>query len=165
MRSSLRLSTALVAAAGCTLLAVAPALAEDTDTAAKTVESTGTAENEDDNNDAATEDSDNEGGTQDETDQADKDDADDADTEGTGKDDGGKDDEGKDGSGGAKGDGGSSNSPDDGNTTPWLRILDASSKSKAAPIIGVILAVVSLLLAAYNTFGSQIPALQKLIKG
>ena len=62
-------------------------------------------------------------------------------------------------------DGGSSNSPDDGNTTPWLRILDASSKSKAAPIIGVILAVVSLLLAAYNTFGSQIPALQKLIKG
>ncbi len=156
MRSSLRLSTALVAAAGCTLLAVAPALAEDTDTAAKTVESTGTAANED---------SDNEGGTQDETDQADKDDADDADTEGTGKDDGGKDDEGKDGSGGAKGDGGSSNSPDDGNTTPWLRILDASSKSKAAPIIGVILAVVSLLLAAYNTFGSQIPALQKLIKG
>ncbi|MGV3072935.1 hypothetical protein ACEE90_10945 [Corynebacterium phoceense] len=153
MRSSLRLSTALVAAAGCTLLAVAPALAEDTDTAAKTVESTGTAANED---------SDNEGGTQDETDQADKDDADDADTEGTGKDDGGKDDEGKDGSGGAKGDGGS---PDDGNTTPWLRILDASSKSKAAPIIGVILAVVSLLLAAYNTFGSQIPALQKLIKG
>lgn len=162
MRSSLRLSTALVAAAGCTLLAVAPALAEDTDTAAKTVESTGTAANEDDNNAAATEDSDNEGGTQDETDQADKDDADDADTEGTGKDDGGKDDEGKDGSGGAKGDGGS---PDDGNTTPWLRILDASSKSKAAPIIGVILAVVSLLLAAYNTFGSQIPALQKLIKG
>lgn len=153
MRSSLRLSTALVAAAGCTLLAVAPALAEDTDTAAKTVESTGTAANED---------SDNEGGTQDETDQADKDDADDADTDGTGKDDGGKDDEGKDGSGGAKGDGGS---PDDGNTTPWLRILDASSKSKAAPIIGVILAVVSLLLAAYNTFGSQIPALQKLIKG
>lgn len=153
MRSSLRLSTALVAAAGCTLLAVAPALAEDTDTAAKTVESTGTAANED---------SDNEGGTQDETDQADKDDADDADTEGTGKDDGGRDDEGKDGSGGAKGDGGS---PDDGNTTPWLRILDASSKSKAAPIIGVILAVVSLLLAAYNTFGSQIPALQKLIKG
>ncbi len=109
MRSSLRLSTALVAAAGCTLLAVAPALAEDTDYAAKTVE----------------------------TDQADKDDADD----------------------------GSSDSPDDGNTTPWLRILDASSKSKAAPIIGVILAVVSLLLAAYNTFGSQIPALQKLIKG
>ena len=111
MRSSLRLSTALVAAAGCTLLAVAPALAEDTDTAAKTVESTGTAANEDDNND------------------------------------------------------GSSDSPDDGNTTPWLRILDASSKSKAAPIIGVILAVISLLLAAYNAFGSQIPALQKLIKG
>lgn len=137
MRSSLRLSTALVAAAGCTLLAVAPALAEDTDPAATTVESTGIAANEDDNNAAATEDSDNEGGTQDETDQADKDDA----------------------------DGGSSNSPDDGNTTPWLRILDASSKSKAAPIIGVILAVVSLLLAAYNTFGSQIPALQKLIKG
>ncbi|WP_347304947.1 hypothetical protein [Corynebacterium sp. SA-MJD20WY100] len=152
MRSSLRLSTALVAAASCTLLAAAPALAEDTDTDATTVESTSTAVNKDENNAVGTEDSDNEDESKD-------------DSDGTGKDDAGKDDEGKDGSGGAKGDGGSSDATDDGNTTPWLRILDASSKSKAAPIIGVILAVVSLLLAAYNTFGSQIPALQKLIKG
>lgn len=131
MRSSLRLSTALVAAASCSLLTVAPALAEDTDTDATTVESTGIAANEDENNATGTEDSDNE-------------------------------DEGKEDSDDAKEDGGSSDATDDGNTTPWLRILDASSKSKAAPIIGGILAVVSLLLAAYTTFGSQIPALPKL---
>ncbi|KXB56594.1 hypothetical protein HMPREF3227_01521 [Corynebacterium sp. CMW7794] len=155
MRSSLRLSTALVAAASCSLLAVAPALAEDVTTESET---TATAP-------ATTGGDSTEAGGDESQDSENSKNREDSQSEGS-QDEGSEDDD-SDGADDSKDNGGSSEGDmtEDKNTTPWLRILDASSKSKAAPILGVILAVVSLLLAAYNTFGSKIPALQNLIKG
>lgn len=155
MRSSLRLSTALVAAASCSLLAVAPALAEDVTTESET---TATAP-------ATTGGDSTEAGGDESQDSENSKNREDSQSEGS-QDEGSEDDD-SDGADDSKDNGGSSEGDmtEDKNTTPWLRILDASSKSKAAPILGGILAVVSLLLAAYNTFGSKIPALQNLIKG